>query len=203
MITDLKDKMLEFEMVEGALLTIPALMTPEYFYSLCSVLANGRADKNTLLNFIYEERFFSISIGEILVFIISCVYLCLCYKMLTYEMNRSLAGEKGADKSVYKDISFLSMNYLIWFNRIYVGKENILYIPDKKRVRGLMTVVCFIIGAWMAGCLLECAAGPVSTYIPNEVKIIAVMAYSVFSCYLINKKYLMLLYQKHSMEKLQ
>ncbi len=204
MITSLNDKMLEFDIVASILLTIPALMTPgRVLHSLCSILTNGGINENIFLNFICKKQFSFFSIGEILVFIMSCAYLCLCYKMLTYEMNKSMARESRSDKSMHKDISFLSMNYLIWFKRIYLGKENILYITDKKRVRGFMTVVGFIIGVWLIGCLLECVIGSESTYIPYEVKIIAVSAYGVFSCYLINKKYLMLLFEKYNMENSQ
>lgn len=192
------DKIRTFDFMSSALLAIPILMTSNSFFHGLYTIFNVLVDRELEL-----ENSIYLSIADTVITIISSLYMYLCFKRLSNELQKSVNLENINSKSMvkYKPIKFLSMNYLLSLNKIYIGKDNTLYIADKGISKRFLSNIYIIICAWIIMSLLDCVTGYCNEFIQPEIRIIITILFGIFCCYWINKKYLLLLYQKYNLQK--
>ena len=197
--TNFDEKICAFDFTSCGLLAIPILMTPNSFfrglYTILSIFLDRKIE--------WENTIYLSIIIDIVIVIISYLYMRLCFKRLSNELHKSVNLENADSKSkvIYRPIKYLSMNYLLSLNKIYIGKDNTLYIADKDISKRFITNIYIIICVWIIMSLSDCIIGYGKDFIPTEIRMIISVLFGIFCCYLINQKYLFLLYQKYNLTK--
>jgi hypothetical protein len=120
----------------------------------------------------------------------------------------SLDRENKDSKSsiIHKPTKALSMRYLLFFNKLYVGKEGDLYIADNKIIKKFLIIHYFLIGFWMLTGVVDYMVNDVITFSNAgmcidwkelvSIRIFFIVIYGVFACRWINKNFLYVLYKK-------
>lgn len=205
------EKVVAFDAWSGLFIGFPLFLTPENIIeSIKYIFLNGSimSIDGNFFNTVIESDSYQISIIKMIVSLIAPIYMILCFRLLTNALYTSFNMENIYSKSIiiHKPLKFLSMKYLLFFNRLYIGAEGDIYIADSKIVKKYLMLNYLIMAMWVLTSIFNNLATRSITFAETgyrivwehiiNIKILLIFLISVLICLGINKEYLYLLYQK-------